>query len=117
MQKEFLKDYAKRYREDSIRAVNDSEKQYSYFINRSAPSGPDNVEKKEIGLLLEKKGIKWGGTWIGTDLIGDYTDNECYYFVSSQISVKTFLKRFNIKQQNYLLKIILISFFLLQEMK
>ncbi|KUY17051.1 hypothetical protein BAZ12_19600 [Elizabethkingia miricola] len=94
MQKEFLKDYAKRCREDSIRAVNNSKKQYSYFISRPAPSGPDKVEKKEVGILLEKKGIKWGGTWMGTDLIGYYTDNSCYYLVSSQISENKFGKDF-----------------------
>lgn len=39
MQKELHKDFVKRCSEDSIRAVNDSKKQYSYFINRPAPSG------------------------------------------------------------------------------
>nr|WP_283162303.1 hypothetical protein [Elizabethkingia ursingii] len=85
MQKELHRDFVKRCSEDSIRAVNDSKKQYSYFINRSAPSGYDKVEKKEIGILLERKGIKWGGTWMGTDLHGYYSDNQCYYFVSNQI--------------------------------
>ncbi|WP_049037590.1 hypothetical protein [Elizabethkingia anophelis] len=94
MQKELHKDFVKRCSEDSIRAVNDSKKQYSYFINRPAPSGADKVEKKEIGILLEKEGVKWGGTWMGTDLHGYYSDNQCYYFVSNQISENKFGKDF-----------------------
>ncbi|WP_278551496.1 hypothetical protein [Elizabethkingia bruuniana] len=92
MQKELYKDFAKKCSKDSIRAVNDSRKQYSYFISRPAPSGPDKVEKKEIGILLEKEGIKWGGTWMGTDLHGYYSNNECYYSVSNQISENKFGK-------------------------
>ncbi|OPC34764.1 hypothetical protein [Elizabethkingia miricola] len=94
MQKELRKDFVKRCSNDSIRAVNDSKKQYSYFISRPAPSGPDKVEKKEIGILLEKEGIKWGGTWMGTDLHGYYSNNQCYYSISNQISENKFGKNF-----------------------
>ncbi len=94
MQKELHKDFVKRCNKDSIRAVNDSKKQYSYFINIPAPSGYDKVEKKEIGILLEKEGINWGGTWMGTDLIGYYSDNQCYYIISTKISEDKFGKVF-----------------------
>lgn len=89
-----IKDYKDRCKIDSLKAAHDSKIQNKYYINLAAPAGDDFPADKEINELLIKHNIVWGGTWMGSDLAGYYTNNSCYYVYMINFTEEKFGKEF-----------------------
>ena len=75
-------------REDSMRAVRDSEIQNKYLINIAAPDGDKFLPGEELKTILKKHNIIWGGEWMGSD-IGGYSGG-CYYRTMTELTKKKF---------------------------
>ncbi len=82
LQKKRWEEINKRFEElctkDAKRATEDSKSQTIYYISIPAPNGEDFLPSKEFGEILKPYGIKFGGTWMGSDVAGYYTNNLCY---------------------------------------
>lgn len=81
-------------RADSIRAVSDSKKINRYFIQIPALAPFDFHPSAELNAILKKYHITWGGTWMGSDLPGSYSNEECYKIYSSKFTEQKFGKSF-----------------------
>lgn len=79
---------------DSLRAVNDSKEANRYFIQIPALSFSDFHPSAELNSILKKHDIIWGGTWMGSDLPGSYSNSECYEIYSSKLTEQKFGKSF-----------------------
>lgn len=79
---------------DSLRAVNDSRETNRYFIQIPALSPFDFHPSAELSSILKKHHIIWGGTWMGSDLPGSYSNSECYKSHSSKLTEQKFGKSF-----------------------
>lgn len=79
---------------DSIKAVNDSKTQNKYYINIAAPYGDEFLPSLELKEILQKNNIIWGGTWMGSDLMGLYSEELCYYVEMTRITEEKFGKDF-----------------------
>ncbi|MCW3167400.1 hypothetical protein OMO38_02560 [Chryseobacterium sp. 09-1422] len=76
---------------DSIRAVNDFKITNKLYISTPGPGGSDFPATQELGKLLQKQNIYYGGTWSG-NCFGTYSTGECYYIYSTKLTEEKFGK-------------------------
>ena len=79
---------------DSNIAVEDSKTQNIYYINTPAPNGEDFLPSNELTEILKPYAIKFGGTWMGSDIAGYYTNNLCYKSLMTKFSEDKFGENF-----------------------
>lgn len=98
LQKKRWEEINKRFEEqctrDSNIAVEDSKTQNIYYINTPAPNGEDFLPSNELTEILKPYGIKFGGTWMGSDIAGYYTDSLCYKSTMTRIAKDKFGEKF-----------------------
>ena len=76
--------YKKQCSIDSLKAIEDSKTKTIYYINIPAPNGYDLLQKNELSEILKKYNIEFGGTWMGSDIAGTYSDNQCYNWIMTK---------------------------------
>lgn len=94
---------------DQNRAVEDSKTKTIFYINVPAPDGEEFLQEKEFAEILKPYEITFGGTWMGSDLAGSYSENQCYYSYMSKIAEDKFGKKFFEDKINEALRIFIKS--------
>jgi hypothetical protein len=97
--------YKKQCSIDSLKAIEDSKTKTIYYINIPAPNGYDLLQKNELSEILKKYNIEFGGTWMGSDIAGTYSDNQCYNWIMTKNAEKKFGEEFFEEKINEALKI------------
>lgn len=108
---EYLKTQRKIYMEnckrDSLKAVEDSKTKTIYYINIPAPNGFDIIYGKELSEILKEDNIIYGGSWMGSDIIGHYSHQECYMSYMTRFAEEKFGKSYFEEKTNIALKLFL----------
>lgn len=86
--------YAEKCYRDEIRAIEDSKTQIIYYINLPTPTGEEFLPEKELRKLLKTYGITFGGTWMGSDIMGYYSSNQCYKSYMTKFAEQKFGEKF-----------------------
>lgn len=75
---EISKNFEKKCNADKEKALEDSKTKTIYYINKPAPYGDNFLQEKEFSEILKPFGISFGGSWMGSDIAGFYSSNQCY---------------------------------------
>ena len=89
-----LKIYEEKCTKDSNRALEDSKTKTIYYFSIPAPNGEEFLQEKEFSEILKPHGIIFGGTWMGSDLAGYYTSQQCYYSKMTKLAEDKFGESF-----------------------
>lgn len=94
MAEEMRKQYTSQCNEDKERAIADSKIKTVYYVNIPAPDGEEFLQEKEFSEILKKHNIIFGGTWMGSDIVGYYSSQKCYFGKMTKFAEEKFGEKF-----------------------